>query len=777
MAKDENAGVNTAPDIDSIGADDDEVIDLLEVVKPGKAVAKAPDGDEDFSADLESMLDTLSKAEQEKAAEEAAVPKFPDPTPVDHEVDHDESLELPGMDDFDDILNALGASAPESTDDGGDEAAVLPDLPDLDAMPVVGAPLAKEAPEPAAHGLSTDDDLLAEMGISLPKEDPLEDAGEHPLDAAPSDLDDDLLAELGVAAPAAPSAATPDDDLLAELGVAAPAEPTSTVPLDDDLLAELGVAAPEAPAAPESAAALDDDLLAELGVAAPAEPAPAAPAAALDDDLLAELGVAALAEPAPAAAPDDDLLAELGVVDPTAAPAAPMDIDDLPFDMPPAAEAAPAPAEQASAPLDDDLLAELGVAAPAEAPSPVVDEALSADDLLAGLDAAPAPAEEASPAETAPAAALDNDLLAELGVAAAPEEAAQAEQTDAFIAEADLAASIDTVAGDIASEALDAPIMPEAASLDEALEAAEILNIPEPDASNIGDVDASDALAVDESLLAAALDENAEAALPSAEEQGAPDAAESIEAAQAEAVQPAPAQPAEAAQPEAALADIAQPAPQPEVTQPDDMQPTTLEAEVELPEVAAPAAQPEAAAPSQSAPAAELTEKESIAALAEMEDGQDSGGRFDEVDLNELDALLDDMLASAPISGPAPVMEAPEPEPPVVAPVACLAPETAANVDLSMEVSSLRLDIESLREEIVCLQGGEIPAAQSGADAAKLEDLELTLAAQAASLQTFDDRLLVIEGKLNDLNANIDKIAAEAAAKVIREELAALISQ
>ena len=163
MAKDEN-GLNLV--IDSTEADDD-VVDLLEVVKPGK-VFKKSDADEDFSADLESMLDTLSEAEQAKAAEERIQP-FPDPTPVEHEVDAHESLDMPGMDDFDNILNALGA--PPSPDahveqdeqDEDEQDAMAAPMPDLDAVPAAHSAAMPAAPKAPP----SDEELLAELAPEL----------------------------------------------------------------------------------------------------------------------------------------------------------------------------------------------------------------------------------------------------------------------------------------------------------------------------------------------------------------------------------------------------------------------------------------------------------------------------------------------------------------------------------------------------------------------------------------------------------------------------------
>ena len=99
---------------------DDEVIDLLEVVKPGRKVKQDADNDDrDFGADLDAMLDGLSEAGENSSSphisDEPA--PFPDPTPVDHKVDHNETLDLPGMDDLDGLLKSLGDSG--ANDEGG----------------------------------------------------------------------------------------------------------------------------------------------------------------------------------------------------------------------------------------------------------------------------------------------------------------------------------------------------------------------------------------------------------------------------------------------------------------------------------------------------------------------------------------------------------------------------------------------------------------------------------------------------------------------------------
>lgn len=188
MPKEDNTALKP-PAVDSAVDDTDEVVDLLEVVKPGKAIA-ADAEDVDFSADLESMLDSLSQAEQARTEQAPGEPQpFPDPTPVEHEVDHDESLDLPGMEDLDSILNSLSpgdagaakrpaapAAAPVDTPGAGPQAASQPasrtapqaviDMPDLDALPATGLPGAASAPGEDAAAASAqkavdiDDDFL-----------------------------------------------------------------------------------------------------------------------------------------------------------------------------------------------------------------------------------------------------------------------------------------------------------------------------------------------------------------------------------------------------------------------------------------------------------------------------------------------------------------------------------------------------------------------------------------------------------------------------------------
>lgn len=129
MPKNEAAGIEETPRLDADADADDDVVDLLEVVKPG--IFSAQGG------------------------------AFPDPTPVNHVVDPNESLDLPGMDDLDAFLSSLGAEtgpdAPVSPEDK------LPDtghgMEDLDAVPALGAATSEKPDRMDADYL---DSLLAE---------------------------------------------------------------------------------------------------------------------------------------------------------------------------------------------------------------------------------------------------------------------------------------------------------------------------------------------------------------------------------------------------------------------------------------------------------------------------------------------------------------------------------------------------------------------------------------------------------------------------------------
>ncbi len=209
--------------------DDDDIVELLEVVTPGKA-AKAgagESGEADFSADLEAMLDEVSAKEARKNDKD---PAFPDPTPVDHTVDADEELDMPGLGDVDSLLKTLGASeaakspaagssVAADTDDAaplgaktGDKNGQPPAVPvDLDDLPLPKprkeAALVKEADPPALREPSS------VMVLDLNELPPPATRKEAEPAAVPLDLDDLAGPPFGkktdpVAAPAEPAGST-----------------------------------------------------------------------------------------------------------------------------------------------------------------------------------------------------------------------------------------------------------------------------------------------------------------------------------------------------------------------------------------------------------------------------------------------------------------------------------------------------------------------------------------------------------------------------------------
>ena len=273
MPKDDISNPRKAP-ILAIDDADDEVIDLLEVVKPGRGLKQDAGGDDrDFGADLDAMLDGLSEAGVEAAAPD--IPDqpapFPDPTPVDHKVDHNETLDLPGMDDLDNLLKSFGApgadSGTEETEDP-DFADVDLSMPDLDALPASPAVSKKAAPGPVAP----DFESAAPAAV----------AAKPAKKAIPAPEEDELLASLLADASAPPAAAKsgkpapaagPDDDLLAELGLALGSDAKEDAPSLDNALFD---------AADAGNAALDlDDL--------DSDPAGDVPSFVEDADVLGDL--------------------------------------------------------------------------------------------------------------------------------------------------------------------------------------------------------------------------------------------------------------------------------------------------------------------------------------------------------------------------------------------------------------------------------------------------------------------------------------------------------
>lgn len=324
MPKDESPDLTPAAD-----AAEEEVIDLLEVVRPGRQPAQEPGADDaDFTEDLENMLDSLSQAETETQS------PMPDPTPVGYAVDHDESLDLPDMDDLDEILDSLGTDTREALEqasvklDEPESAASADDLAGLDAVPAAPAAQEQAAPDPLDDAFL--DSLLQDGEAAGPRVDesapPADAGGSEDIVAAgvlPEDIDALLAAgeppspadapEESAAPPPAAAAASGEDaeELLAE--ASAGAEPLAPPPVaaeevaspSDEAAAAPGGDAPgdkpDAEAAPEDAAvspleeidlveldALLDDVLAGAPAPGPApasveQPAPAGSGAPLAD--------------------------------------------------------------------------------------------------------------------------------------------------------------------------------------------------------------------------------------------------------------------------------------------------------------------------------------------------------------------------------------------------------------------------------------------------------------------------------------------------------------
>ena len=148
-------------------------------------------------------------------------------------------------------------------------------------------------------------------------------------------------------------------------------------------------------------------------------------------------------------------------------------------------------------------------------------------------------------------------------------------------------------------------------------------------------------------------------------------------------------------------------------------------------------------------PVAPLVE-EDLADLAEVAlapEAPAAEGPLAAEDLQQLDALLDDILQPGSASGPAPA-EAETPAAP--APQAVMPEETAA---AASSVVAAPVDTAALAAELL---------ADDGPLLATVRDLVR---------QELEERMAALEERLTQ---NLDKAAAQAAAQIIREEIAAL---
>lgn len=192
---------------------------------------------------------------------------------------------------------------------------------------------------------------------------------------------------------------------------------------------------------------------------------------------------------------------------------------------------------------------------------------------------------------------------------------------------------------------------------------------------------------------------------------------------------------------------------------------------------AAPVAEKPAAAPK--VPAAEPPVAPVVSQAAAAPEGDDHDfmdeageGADDDLDLNELDALLDGILATAPETGSPAAAPAAVPEVIPVPDQAILPPGHSA------EIAELAAKVQRLEEAVEVLENAEISEAMiEGVVDAKVE---------AKIVELFEPGSMVMDRILNEMRGmfsegefdeTLEKMAAAAAAKVIREEIAALIQE
>ncbi len=319
--------------------DDDDIVDLLEVVKPGKKISTTHTGD--FNADLDAVLSEFSQNTDTPAP-------FPDPSPVDHVVDLDETLTMPSMTDLDNLLESLST----------------------EPAPVAASAKAVTQYDPFDALDSTDESSLAatktaQPAVTLPDENLFESAelemlAEHDTNSTKtqniaSTFDEDLLEALDMQKPEAPRRSAPpldpDQDLIDAMASVASPRTAPTELAAADAIKNLLAAHLETDDATKESAPVPENLPSFTEATGKTAPSTGTAAAQADIDLDDLLGLTTPAAAAPVAAPAADMLAA-PVAAPVAAPAAPALI-------------APAMAEDAQVDIDlDDLL---GLTTPAAA--------------------------------------------------------------------------------------------------------------------------------------------------------------------------------------------------------------------------------------------------------------------------------------------------------------------------------------------------------------------------------------------------------------------------
>ncbi|WP_165070219.1 hypothetical protein [Desulfovibrio sp. ZJ200] len=397
----------------NIADNDEDIIDLTELIEKGEvpaneAAVSAGQAEEALSAQLQSLNDLPQQADKEIDALLAQMEVKDDGAPADEaattrKVDPNEELDMPGMGEVDKLLDTLDIP-PQPHEDGAAQAAPGSHADSGSIDSVVDDLLNSMSPAPPAHSGSDQKPDVHELLSAA-------SAPEATGDALPDDLEALLQANSPGANPAAgPSAPrSPEPDLTADL---------------DDLLAAAekpappsGAASPAASKAPDITADLDSLLAAMTAGQDDVPPQPARPRdKARDAETPAAQAVAA-PQPAPEAA-QAAAAANITETEPELNPE---------IAQPAAPETAPQSQHEPAADLDS-LLAAMTAGQDDAPPQPARprDKARDAETPAAQAVAAPQPAPEAAQAATAAdITETGPELNPEIAQPAAPETAPQ----------------------------------------------------------------------------------------------------------------------------------------------------------------------------------------------------------------------------------------------------------------------------------------------------------------------------------------------------------------
>ncbi|WP_165177339.1 hypothetical protein [Desulfovibrio sp. ZJ369] len=429
----------------NIADNDEDIIDLTELIEKGEvpaneAAVSAGQAEEALSAQLQSLNDLPQQADKEIDALLAQMEVKDDGAPADEaattrRVDPNEELDMPGMGEVDKLLDTLDIP-PQPHEDGAAQAAAGRNADSGSIDSVVDDLLNSISPAPPAHSGSEQKPDVHELLSAA-------SAPEATSDALPDDLDALLQADAPGAKPAAgPSAPrSPEPDLTADL---------------DDLLAAAekpappsGAASPAASKAPDITADLDSLLAAMTAGQDDAPPQPARPRTKARDAEPPAAQAVAAPQPVPEAA-QAAAAADITETEPE---------PGLEIPQPAAPETAPPQSQNEPAADLDSLLAAMTAGQDDAPPQPARsgDKAQDAEPPAAQAVAAPQPAPEAAQA----AAAVDitetePELNPEIPQPAAPETAPQSQHEPAADLDSLLAAM--TAGQDMPSSLEDMPL-------------------------------------------------------------------------------------------------------------------------------------------------------------------------------------------------------------------------------------------------------------------------------------------------------------------------------